>query len=195
MDGLMRILEEYGEDVTRDEFAQRHVQLQLRPGKTPFSDLLGEKPIIPGAGSLIYAVQHTDPATQRKIHGTITHVPLQLIIGPVHYRLQGCVIHSGEENNGHYTYLKRVGDIWYHIDDAKVKPIANPEALLSRGCIFNYQNDMDLSNPSSMPPARTCGELAARVFQIGYTVIATVVQLGIEGGRSIFRSLEGRKSE
>lgn len=55
------------------------------------------------------------------------------------YQLTGCIIHNGSEKGGHYTYLRRVGDTWYLIDDAKVKEIANPTPYLEQGYVFHYQ--------------------------------------------------------
>ena len=55
------------------------------------------------------------------------------------YRLKGCFIHSGTLEGGHYTYLRRVEETWYHIDDAKATEIEDPSDLIAKGYVFHFE--------------------------------------------------------
>ncbi len=55
------------------------------------------------------------------------------------YELTGCIIHSGTIDGGHYTYLRRVGETWYYIDDAKVTEVKDPSPYIAQGYVYHYE--------------------------------------------------------
>ena len=63
------------------------------------------------------------------------------------YGLEGCIIHTGKDNESHYVSMKRVGTNWYLIDDSVVHQITSTiaEENLKKGSIFHYQKIADSS--------------------------------------------------
>jgi len=90
---------------------------------------------------------HSEDGTQVKVSRPIQDVPQELVVDSeltvdekgALYEITGCIIHSGTDDDGHYTVLRKVGDTWYHIDDDRVEEITNPEELLSHGYVFHYR--------------------------------------------------------
>lgn len=90
---------------------------------------------------------HSENGTQKKVSTPIQDVPEELVVDSeltadgrgALYEISSCIIHSGDDNRGHYTTLRKVGDTWYHIDDAQVLEVDNPEKYLSRGYVFHYR--------------------------------------------------------
>jgi hypothetical protein len=71
-------------------------------------------------------------------------VPNQLPIHPVqgadaNYRLDSFLVHVGSSRySGHYISYTKVGEIWYQIDDAKVRQIGFEALPLNKAYLFHY---------------------------------------------------------
>ncbi|NGX26490.1 MAG: hypothetical protein K940chlam6_00413 [Chlamydiae bacterium] len=85
---------------------------------------------------------------QHKISDSIQNVPEVFKLQPaytqygqdVNYELTGCAIHEGKGLvGGHYTYLRKSGNTWYHIDDATVTEVKDPRLLIEKGYIYHFQ--------------------------------------------------------
>ncbi len=104
---------------------------------------------------------HSENGTQKKVSTPIKGVPEELVVDSeltedgrsALYEISSCIIHSGDDNRGHYTTLRKVGDTWYHIDDAQVLQVENPEKYLSQGYVFHYRKieEPEISFPIEEP--------------------------------------------
>lgn len=76
----------------------------------------------------------------------------------LHYEVSGCIIHTGEDNRGHYRALVKKPDGWYLANDTRVtkQTAAEAQALLEKGYLFFYEKTK---------PSRCCWETAGAVFQ------------------------------
>jgi ubiquitin C-terminal hydrolase len=61
------------------------------------------------------------------------------------YSLTGGIIHLGAANSGHYLSIMNVSEVWYEINDAKVKEVTDTEALQSlegNGVLLIYRRSL-----------------------------------------------------
>lgn len=82
---------------------------------------------------------------------TIYHLPAKYDQRgkPESYILKGCILHEGSLNGGHYTFLRKNGEKWFHIDDNVTKQLDNKNditALLEKGYIFHYEKIGESTN-------------------------------------------------
>ncbi|NGX47031.1 MAG: hypothetical protein K1000chlam3_00400 [Chlamydiae bacterium] len=162
--GDKRILKDENTDKPRlqTEFS---IDLDLSKGSRDFQELLDAFFIDSPEGGftkrlkfteapqdlVIAAMRYSFLAQQHKIMDSIENVPEVFKLQPaytqynqdVNYELTGCAIHHGDLGGGHYTYLRKSGNTWYHIDDATVTEVKDPRSLIEKGYIYHFQKTED----------------------------------------------------
>lgn len=169
-DGITRLPEGRDEEVEKE----RYVSLQLSTKERNFTKLFELPFNLPSAeGSpllrhsqfketpedLIVEVQRFKRVgtIRTKVNDPLQEVPQRFALDPKftqsgssdEYRLSGCILHNGktlDDGDGHYIFLRRVGDTWYHIDDASVTRVEDPSALIAQAYVYHFEK---IAAPSS----------------------------------------------
>jgi len=118
----------------------------------------------------------------------------------VRYELESCAIHHGADGEqGHYTCLRKVGETWYLANDDDVQVVRDPRPFMAQGYVFHYQKvgaaapAIDLSGSDTLPPPRTCGEVAERVCLLAIWGIGRIAGMTYRGIQASVRVVTDAK--